>query len=76
MPNHKALTPDDLSRIGIALYGEYWQTPLARYLKVADRTVRRWFAGENAIPDTLPDELVVLCREHAAKLQRLAKQLG
>lgn len=35
------LTPDLVARAGVALYGENWQMPLARLLKVADRTVRR-----------------------------------
>lgn len=35
------LTPDLVARAGIALYGEHWQMPLARLLRVADRTVRR-----------------------------------
>lgn len=35
------LTPDLVRRAGIALYGEEWQSPLARLLGVADRTVRR-----------------------------------
>ena len=39
--------PDLISRVGRALYGERWQTPLARELGVADRTVRRWVSGED-----------------------------
>lgn len=35
------LTPDLVRRAGIALYGEHWQMPLAKALKVADRTMRR-----------------------------------
>jgi hypothetical protein len=31
--------------------GERWQTALAEYLGVADRTVRRWVAGESPVPD-------------------------
>jgi DNA-binding transcriptional regulator LsrR (DeoR family) len=34
---------DLLERIGKALYGDRWQTQLAKALGMSDRTVRRWF---------------------------------
>jgi hypothetical protein len=42
--------PEELADAGRALYGDRWQTPLARDLHVTDRTVRRWLVGEFAIP--------------------------
>jgi hypothetical protein len=45
------MTPDELADIGRALYGERWQTALATDLQVADRTMRRWVAGESSVPD-------------------------
>ena len=39
-----------LAEIGEALYGERWQTALAHELGVADRTVRRWVAGDSPVP--------------------------
>lgn len=36
---------DQLRAAGEALYGVRWQTALAREIGVADRTVRRWLAG-------------------------------
>jgi hypothetical protein len=42
--------PEELADAGRALYGDRWQTPLARDLRVTDRTMRRWLAGEFAIP--------------------------
>lgn len=35
------LTPDLVCRAGHALFGEEWQSPLARMLDVNDRTIRR-----------------------------------
>ena len=35
-----------LSRIGEALYGDRWQTQLARALGISSRTVRRWVLYE------------------------------
>ncbi len=45
-----AVRPEELSDAGRALYGDHWQSPLARDLHVTDRTVRRWVAGESTIP--------------------------
>lgn len=40
------MTTDLLRRTGEALYGERWQSALARALGVSDRRVRAWAAGE------------------------------
>lgn len=45
------MTPDDLRRIGQCLYGPEWQSPMARDLDVALRTVQRWASGAVAIRD-------------------------
>lgn len=37
---------DMLAAIGIALYGERWQRPLAKALGIHDRQVRRWMSGQ------------------------------
>lgn len=49
-----------LAAAGEALYGPRWQSALAADLGVADRTLRRWLAGDREIPDSLPDELRAL----------------
>lgn len=47
------MTPSDrLSAAGRALYGQLWQSQLARDLGVADRTMRRWVAGQEP-PETV-----------------------
>lgn len=35
-----------LEMIGVAMFGEQWQSAIAKKLGVNDRTVRRWVAGE------------------------------
>lgn len=66
-----------LQTVGEALYGEHWQTALARQLSMTDRNIRRWMAGEG-IPDTT--ELAALLGPHVARhrdtLIRLARDLG
>lgn len=51
------MTPTLLCKAGEALYGARWQSDLARDLGVADRTMRRWAAGEFSIPDAVSGEL-------------------
>ncbi len=57
------LSPDELATRGRALFGERWQTALAQELGVADRTVRRWLAGETAIPPAVGNELQEILEE-------------
>ena len=60
-----------LKRCGEALYGPRWQSDLARDLKVSDRTVRRWVAGSDDVPDGIYLELLWLCNERAGELDEL-----
>jgi len=47
-----------LTTVGQALYGERWQTYLARDLDLADgRRVRQWLSGDRPIPDGIWIEL-------------------
>ena len=47
------MTPSDhLAAAGRALYGQLWQSALARDLGVNDRTMRRWVAGQEP-PETI-----------------------
>jgi len=57
MPQKPAMPPDKLAAVGRALYGDRWQTSLARDLNVTDRTMRRWLVGESPIPDGIEGEL-------------------
>lgn len=51
------MTHDQLKEAGIALFGERWHAALARDLKVSDRTMRRWMAGQAVIPDNILREV-------------------
>lgn len=64
-----------LETIGHALYGSMWQSAMARSLKVSDRTVRRWHAGEYNIPEGVWSELAALLVEHGDECLRLANKL-
>lgn len=56
------MTPDLLRECGEALYGPQWQSALARDLQVADRTVRRWAAGDFGMPEGLAGEVLEALR--------------
>lgn len=65
-----------LARCGACLYGERWQSPLARDLGVSDRSVRAWVAGTRSIPAGVWGELVTLLRERAGEARGLAEELA
>jgi hypothetical protein len=56
------MTPQDLQQRASALYGDDWQSPLARRVCVDARTVRRWKAGEREIPSWLEWAIGILER--------------
>lgn len=60
-----------LSDTGKALYGPLWQSQLARDLHVSDRTVRRWLAGDAAMPAGVMLELSRLAMDRALALEAL-----
>lgn len=44
------MTVPEFRALGALLWGSHWQTPMAQALGVNARTVRRWAAGDRAIP--------------------------
>jgi len=63
------------TEIGEALYGQQWQSAIARDLAVSDRTVRRWVAGRHQMPDGVYSDLLRLIVERAATLDALAERV-
>lgn len=57
-----------LRSVGEALYGPRWQSSLARELGVADRTVRRWIAGEDEPRSTVWAQLLALAEQRHGAL--------
>ena len=60
---------------GKALYGDRWQSALARDLDVSDRTVRRWVAGDEDLSPGTAMDLWRLCEERAADLDEIIPRL-
>lgn len=69
------MTPALLCEAGEALYGPRWQSDLARDLGVADRTVRRWAAGEWPVPANVWGELRPLLEARAHELASVRRKL-
>lgn len=61
-------------RIGEALYGEQWQSQLARALDVSDRSVRYWLAGR-PIPDGVWRDLQILLDQRRVEIADLTMAL-
>ncbi len=69
------MTPSLLRESGEALYGSRWQSELARALGVADRTVRRWAAGEWAVPPNVGQELRALLKAHGSAIAAVRRKM-
>ena len=69
-------TANILQEVGRALYGDIWQSELARDLGCNDRTVRKWNAGDAPIPEYLRKEVAKICRRRGNRLIEMAEQLG
>lgn len=64
-----------LADTGRALYGERWQSEVARALDVSDRTVRRWVAGDDAPRPGVYVDLLRLVVERQADLELVEGRL-
>lgn len=65
-----------LARCGLALYGERWQSDLARALGVSDRSVRAWVAGTRSIPEGVWGEVRGLLRDRIGEARGLIEELA
>jgi len=69
------MTPSTLAQVGQALYGQQWQSALARDLGVNDRTMRRWASASADVPARIGAELLVLVQQRGDALTGLARKL-
>ena len=67
---------DALTLTGQALYGERWQTALAADLGTSDRTVRRWVAGQTAIPSGVMSDLRGLLIARVVEIATALDKIG
>ncbi|NDL70493.1 transcriptional regulator [Vreelandella alkaliphila] len=70
------LGPKQLEEIGTALYGERWQSDMARALGIKDsRRIRAFMSEERSIPPGIWHELAALLRTRGKAALELADQL-
>ncbi|MEF2553058.1 hypothetical protein VQ042_17090 [Aurantimonas sp. A2-1-M11] len=62
---------DFLREAGEALYGDRWQTAIARDLDVSDRTVRNWNAMKFAIPLGVQRDILALLSAREIEIARV-----
>jgi hypothetical protein len=71
------ITPDALERIGRALYGDRWQSPLSRALGYSDpRSVRYLLDGTQPIRAGVVRNLLVIIEERHAEIEELIIELA
>jgi hypothetical protein len=61
--------------VGPLLYGEQWQSSLARDLGVAVRTVQRWGSGQSVPPAGIRADLMALVTRRRAALDAMDGKL-
>lgn len=62
-----------LHEIGLALFGQSWQSDMARALGMSDaRRIRYWVSGEREIPSGVWDDLRAILRERGQRLTDLS----
>lgn len=65
-----------LIRAGQLLFGERWQTELARALGLSDgRRIRQWLSGDRPIPVGIWDDLRELLEDRSSKMELIVKQI-
>ncbi|HEY1506435.1 MAG TPA: hypothetical protein VGF92_19175 [Stellaceae bacterium] len=66
-----------LATVGATLYGEgeHWVSRLAEDLGVNERTMRRWLAGESAVPARVWDDLVNIAIGRAREIANLVPKI-
>jgi len=63
--------PADLERAGKLLFGERWQSDLARALSVGDRRVREWVAGDRRPSAGVWADIAALLRQRQGESKEL-----
>jgi hypothetical protein len=73
------MTPEELRKIGLALYGTDWQVHLAAALRVSTRSIRYWLSGKHKINKRTEGAIAALyakLSEQASKKHEMAGQFA
>lgn len=73
------MTPEErlslYARAATYAFGPRWQSDAARYHGVAIRTVQRWVAGEQPVPDGIYVEMAHLLGQRWAEVETLMYEM-
>lgn len=69
----KSDVKNNLIKFGVALYGPRYQRELAAALRVNERTMRRWVAGDYPPPEGVLTDLRKLAADRVRELRALAR---
>ncbi|PKF33540.1 transcriptional regulator [Acinetobacter proteolyticus] len=70
------MTPEQLKQAGELLYGNQWQSDLARALEVDARRVRDWLQERRPIPIGVKNEIVELLKRNSLDTSNYAEVLN
>lgn len=60
---------EKMIKVGEIAFGKNWQSPLARYLGVSDRTIRNFISGASRTPADLSGRLLVALEAKQAEIE-------
>ncbi|SPL72669.1 helix-turn-helix domain-containing protein [Acinetobacter stercoris] len=69
------MTPEQLQLAGSLLYGNQWQTDLARALEIDSRRIRDWLSGRRPIPVGIWNEVISLLEQNSVDTLSYAQRL-
>jgi hypothetical protein len=69
------LSPEELARIGLALYGDQWRTPLARDLGMSERSLRYMASGDRGISVGIARDLLAVVKARRTELGEIVHAL-
>lgn len=70
------MTPNQLRQAGELLYGNQWQSDLARALEVDARRVRDWLQERRPIPIGVKSEIIQFLKKNSADTANYAESLN
>ena len=70
------MTPEELRKAGELLFGNQWQSDLARALEVDSRRVRDWLQERRPIPVGVKTEIIELLRQNSLETANYAESLN
>lgn len=74
--DNQRMTPEQLKNAGELLFGNQWQSDLARALEVDSRRVRDWLQQRRPIPDGVKSEVIDLLLKNSEDTASYAETLN